>query len=134
MIYRDFSALPGVQIEKPFERELKVAMSPETDHEVKDFTLIVSTLAPHGGCTDFHSHSEAGELMIFLSGSGKAWLEDREYELKPGVAIYAPPGVRHKTLNTGSDPLEIACVFTPAISTSYIVKNQQAALRARTRE
>jgi mannose-6-phosphate isomerase-like protein (cupin superfamily) len=130
MIYKDFSAMSGMKVEKPFERELKVILSPETDEEVKDFTFIISTLAPHGGCTDFHGHDDAGELMIFMSGTGKAWVGDTEYELKPGVAIYAPAGVQHKTLNTGSVPLEIACVFTPAISTSYVLKNMQAAKKA----
>jgi mannose-6-phosphate isomerase-like protein (cupin superfamily) len=130
MLFADFDTIEGALIGKPFERELKIIMSSQTDAHIKNFTLILSTLAPDGGCTDFHSHDEGGELMIFMSGQGKAWLEGKEYELKPGVALYAPPGMVHKTLNTGKDPLRIACVFIPAISTEYITANISAAKKA----
>ena len=130
MPYKDFSTIEAGTVPKPFERELKIIMSPDTDEDVKDFSLLVSTLAPNGGCTDFHSHEDGGELMVFTKGHGKAWLDGKEYELKPGVAIYAPPGVEHKTMNTGTEPLEIICVFVPAISTQYIMDNIKAAQEA----
>jgi len=127
MPYIDFSKITGEKVSKPFARELKVIMSPDTHRDVKDFSLILSTLEPDGGCTDVHAHENEGELMIFMSGTGKAWLDGVEYELKPGVAIYAPPGVGHKTLNTGKTPLAIACVFVPGVSTDYILENIRAA-------
>ena len=130
MAYVDYTKLTGIQVGKPFERELKAVLSPDTHDEVKDFSFLVSTLSPRGGCTDFHSHDEAGELMIFLSGRGEAWLDGKKYELKPGVTIYAPRGIEHKTLNTGDEPMQIACVFVPAISTDYIVQNVTAAQQA----
>jgi len=130
MLFTDFDTIEGALIGKPFERELKIIMSPQTDAHIKNFTLILSTLAPDGGCTDIHSHDEGGELMIFMSGQGKAWLEGKEYELKSGVALYAPPGMVHKTLNTGENPLVIACVFIPAVSTEYITANISAAKKA----
>ena len=130
MLFTDFNTIEGALIDKPFERELKFIMSPQTDAHIKNFTLILSTLVPDGGCTDFHSHNEGGELMIFMSGHGKAWLEGKEYELNPGVALYAPPGKSHKTLNTGKVPLRIACVFIPAVSTEYITANISAAKKA----
>lgn len=124
MPFLDINQITGVQILKPFERELKIVMSPETHPGVViDFTLLYSTLAPNGGCTDFHAHDKSGELMIFISGSGKAWLGGEEHILKPGVAMYAPPGVEHKTLNTGDEPLVIVCVFVPPASPDYIKAN-----------
>ena len=127
MPFVDFSTLQGFPVDKPFERELAVALSPGADPDVSGFTLIISTLAPDGGCTDSHTHGDAGELMVFITGKGKAWLDGKEYELKPGVALYAPPGKTHKTMNTGSEPLQIACVFVPAISTEYITRSIEAA-------
>ena len=105
-------------------------MSPDMHPSIEGFTFIMSILAPRGGCTDFHDHERSGELMIFLSGTGRAWLGDDEYEIGPGRAMYAPPGVKHKTLNCGDDPLQIACVFVPAISTAYIRENIEAARKA----
>ncbi|HQF07285.1 MAG TPA: cupin domain-containing protein [Spirochaetota bacterium] len=127
MPFIDFSAFNGSKIDKPFEREIKFLLSPDIDPSVKDFTFLLSTLAPHGGCTDYHTHADAGEIMIFMSGKGKAWLDGVEHDLKPGAAMYAPPGTIHKTMNTGSEPLQIACVFVPAISTDYIRQNIEAA-------
>lgn len=134
MPFIDFSQIQAEKVDKPFERELKIIMSPDTHKDVQGFSFLISTLAPDGGCTDFHSHADAGELMIFISGYGKAWLDGEEYELKPGVAMYAPPGVEHKTLNTGKEPLQIACIFVPAISTHYILQNIKAAKEALKKE
>lgn len=130
-MYIDYSNAEGVNVAYPFERELKVILSPDTNTDIKDFTFILSTLAPNGGCTDFHLHESSGELMIFLSGSGKAWFEGKEYDIKPGTALYAPAGTIHKTLNTGNEPLAIACVFIPAISTEYIQQSKEASQKAR---
>ncbi len=130
MLFYDFTKMEGHTIDKPFERELKIIMSPDSDERIKDFTLLLSTLAPNGGCTDFHAHDDKGELMIFMTGSGKAWIGDEEHELKPGVAMYAPPGVSHKTLNTGNEPLQIACVFIPAVSEEYIRASLEEARKA----
>ena len=130
MPFVDATSLPSAKIGKPFERELKVVMSPQTHDEVRGFTMMMSILAPRGGCTDFHTHESSGELMIFMKGTGKAWLDGVEHELKPGVVIFAPPGVNHKTLNTGSESLEIACVFVPAVDTNYIAESIRAAQKA----
>lgn len=125
-MYINFSEIQGVKIDKPFERELKFIMQQENN-----FSLILSTLAPNGGCTDHHTHDTSGELMIFLSGHGKAWLQGVEYPLMPGVALYAAPGSEHRTLNTGSVPLVIACIFIPSVSSEYIMQNLRHAVNAK---
>lgn len=127
MPYVDSEEVPASQVPKPFERSLKVIMAPQTHPEVTDFTLLFSTLAPDGGCTDMHAHETGGELMIFTSGLGRAWLGGEEYELKPGVVIYAPPGVEHKTMNMGEEPLDIICVFIPPAPGDYVRRNIEAA-------
>jgi len=128
MPFVDINQLKSVKVSKPFERELKIVMSPETHpDEVKDFTLLFSTLAPNGGCTDFHKHDASGELMVFISGIGKGWLDGVEHELRAGTAMYAPLGVEHKTMNTGDEPLVIVCVFVPPASADYIRAQMKAA-------
>jgi len=124
------NSVQSASVGKPFERELKVVMSPDLDPAVKGFSLIESILAPNGGCTDYHTHPVSGELMIIMSGTGRAFMDGKEYDLKPGMAMYAPPGVEHKTLNTGNEPVRIACVFVPAIDTSYIMESVKAAKSA----
>lgn len=126
----DSTAIPASHVPRPYERDLKILMSPQTHPEVQGFTYLTATLAPHGGCTPDHVHEESGELMIILSGNGKAWLDDKEFDLYPGISFYAPPGISHKTLNPGSDPLVIACVFVPSVNTDYIRANIEAAQKA----
>ncbi|MHB8896074.1 MAG: cupin domain-containing protein [Candidatus Geothermincolia bacterium] len=128
MAYVDASRIPESRVPAPFERALKVVMDPATQDDVDSFTLIFSALAPEGGATDFHAHESSGELMVFTRGEGRAWLAGVEYELKPGVAIYAPPGVEHRTLNTGTVPLEIVCVFIPPAPEDYIQEMISAAI------
>src|SRR6056297_155636 len=130
MPFIKLSDITAAHVDKPFERDLKIAMSPQTHPEVHDFTFLISELAPNGGCTDFHTHDAGGELMIFISGHGRAWLGDQEYEITPGTAMYAPPGLKHKTLNTGDTILQIACVFVPPVNTDYILANIEAAKKA----
>jgi mannose-6-phosphate isomerase-like protein (cupin superfamily) len=120
MPFVDAGEIEETQVPAPFRRALKLVMAPDTHDDVKEFTLIYSVLAPDGGGTDFHAHEGSGELMVFTSGSGKAWLAGVEYEIKPGSAMFAPPGVEHKTLNTGGKPLCIVCVFVPPVSADYI--------------
>jgi mannose-6-phosphate isomerase-like protein (cupin superfamily) len=127
MSYVDMEAVPGSRIDKPFERELRVIMSPQTHEDVTLFTLMMFIPAPNGGCTDFHAHEGSGELVVVLGGRGRAFMRGKEYELRPGIAIYAPPGVTHKTLNTGNEPLKLACVFVPPVETSYVGDSQAAA-------
>lgn len=122
MAYADSLQIPPRRVPPPFERELKVVMSPETHEDVTDFTLLVSTLAPGGGGTDFHTHEGSGELMYVTRGRGRGWLAGREVELKPGAAMYAPPGVEHRTLNDGDEPLELICVFIPPAPADYIAR------------
>ncbi|RJP31016.1 MAG: cupin domain-containing protein [Actinobacteria bacterium] len=131
MPYVDANQLPESSVPRPFERKLKVVMAPQTHAEVKDFTLLFSTLAPRGGCTDSHSHEESGELMVVNSGEGKAWLAGEEYELKPGVVLYAPPHVEHRTMNVSDEPMHIICVFIPPAPEDYLDKNITAAERTR---
>lgn len=126
----DSTTLPSSTVPRPYERELKIIMSPQTHAEVKGFTYLTATLAPQGGCTPDHAHEESGELMIVLSGSGKAWLGIEEFDLHPGISFYAPPGISHRTLNPGSDPLVIACIFVPSVNTDYIRANIEAARKA----
>lgn len=127
----DMEKAPSSKVDKPFERELKFILSPDTHGDVKGFTLLESILAPNGGCTDDHAHEKSGELMIFLSGRGRGWLGDEEFEIRPGMVMYAPPGVRHRTLNTGDEPVKIACVFVPDIDTDYIRKSIEDARKAK---
>jgi len=43
-----------------------------------------------------HYHREITEFYYVLEGTGRLELDEEEIELRPGLAVYIPPGVRHR--------------------------------------
>ena len=62
---------------------------------------------------DTHDHAE--EIYYVVRGRGKFELGDRVVELEPGTAIYVPPGVGHRAINTGDEELELYFVTSPSV-------------------
>ena len=65
-----------------------------------------------------HHHSDFEECIYVLSGQGTTFAESGEYPLKPGDTLLIPPGEKHVTRNTGSEPLFLLCFFPVADITS----------------
>lgn len=63
-----------------------------------------------GGWTALDQHSHDHGVLI-LKGKGTVLLEDKEYEVKFGDAIYIPPNERHQLKNTGDTPFGFICVI-----------------------
>lgn len=64
--------------------------------------------APPGYRTALHSHPYL-EVITVLEGQGEAWLEDTDgvVQLRPGVSLVMPAGVKHWFCATGEAPLRI---------------------------
>lgn len=61
-------------------------------------------------------HRTVDELWYVLAGAGRMWrsgAQDREIELRPGVALTIPVGTAFQFRNTGSDPLAVVGVTLP---------------------
>ena len=58
-----------------------------------------------------HQHSEFEECIYTLSGQGTTFADSGEYEMRPGDTLLMPPGEKHVTRNTGSEPLVLLCFF-----------------------
>ena len=61
-----------------------------------------------------HQHSEFEECIYTLSGQGATLADSGEYEMRPGDTLLMPPGEKHVTRNTGSEPLVLLCFFPVA--------------------
>ena len=84
----------------------------------KNFSAGVVFVPPGQGHTR-HNHPGAEEIIFILSGTGEQMVEDEAgtphtKEVKPGCSIFIPESRFHSTLNTGSDPMEIFVVYSPA--------------------
>lgn len=73
------------------------------------FTMRQFEIAP-GGCTPKHTHGYEHEVFV-LDGSAVVLLGDREHPLRPGTAVFVPPGQLHQFCNTGSVPLKFLCLI-----------------------
>jgi mannose-6-phosphate isomerase-like protein (cupin superfamily) len=45
-----------------------------------------------------HYHARTDEFYYIISGSGTMVLDDDTIEVKPGVVVYVPRGVKHKAI------------------------------------
>ena len=61
-----------------------------------------------------HHHSDFEECIYVLSGQGTTFAETGEYPMLPGDTLLMPPGEKHVTRNTGTEPLLLLCFFPVA--------------------
>ncbi len=61
-----------------------------------------------------HHHPKCEECTYVLSGHGTTFADSGEYPLKPGDTLLMPPGEKHVTRNTGTEPLLLLCFFPVA--------------------
>jgi quercetin dioxygenase-like cupin family protein len=76
-----------------------------------------------------HQHSDSEECIYTLSGRGTTFADSGEYEMRPGDTLLMPPGEKHVTRNTGSEPLVLLCFFPVADIT---VATQEPGVSSRT--
>jgi quercetin dioxygenase-like cupin family protein len=74
-----------------------------------NFAMRVIEFDP-GAVFDVHHHPYEHEIFV-LEGEGVAHGPEGEVEMRPGVAIYVPPGEPHGYRNTGEGTLRFICVI-----------------------
>ena len=74
----------------------------------------IPAVKPGDGLRAAHQHSEFEECIYTLSGHGTTFADSGEYEMRPGDTLLMPPGEKHVTRNTGSEPLVLLCFFPVA--------------------
>ncbi len=61
-----------------------------------------------------HRHEDAAEVLFVEEGEGVMRIGEREVAVRPGLALYVPPGVLHDLRADGSRPLRAIQVHTPS--------------------
>lgn len=66
-----------------------------------------------------HNHPGAEEIIFVISGEGEQMVEDENgkpvtQKVGPGCTVYVPESRYHSTLNTGSGPMQLFVVYSPA--------------------
>jgi oxalate decarboxylase/phosphoglucose isomerase-like protein (cupin superfamily) len=96
---------------------LSLTVAPETNG-AKRFSGGVVDL-PSGQGHARHNHPGAEEIIFVISGHGQQTVEDPDgnpvtQEVGPGCTIFVPESRFHSTLNTGTEPMQLFVVYSPA--------------------
>jgi len=103
--------IKGYKAPKPYERILKVLISPELQR-VKNISAGM-TLLPPGSKSSSHVHKNGEETWYILSGRGKVIVGGQEEEVCSDTIIVITPGQEHQLVNTGDETFKVLWIYTP---------------------
>jgi quercetin dioxygenase-like cupin family protein len=98
-------------------RSLKWLFTPEMKQAV-GLTFNVVTIKAGNTVKPAHSHKNNEELVYIVSGSGKAYIDGKVFEVGAGSAVLFSPGSIHMLRNSGDTDMKVACFFTPPATLS----------------
>lgn len=74
-------------------------------------TVGIAEILP-GHRNGLHYHPNCEEILYLISGQGTQSYDGRTVELKPGMTIFIPAGVRNNLINTGTEPIRRPISFS----------------------
>lgn len=109
--------IPGYITPPPNEREIKAILAPQLNNCDKATAILV--IIPPGGFTGIHVHGASDEIAYVVKGKGE-YIEEIDgrttaCEVASGMVLHARSGTKHGVKNNSLTPLEIFCVFIPAL-------------------
>lgn len=60
-----------------------------------------------------HAHQNEEEVIHFLSGTGKVWINGKISDVNAGDTVFFPKESKHIIKNTGKEPLSGLFIFAP---------------------
>lgn len=66
------------------------------------------------------------QFLRFEQGIGKAILNDIESEVKDGISVVVPAGVKHNFINTGEIDLKLYTIYSPPQHKDSVVQKTKA--------
>lgn len=97
--------------------QLALTVGPEVNG-AKTFSGGVVDL-PAGQGHSRHNHPGAEEIIFVISGNGEQMVEDEAgnpivRKVGPGTTVFIPESRFHSTLNSGTGPMQLFVVYSPA--------------------
>ncbi|MCW2666186.1 MAG: cupin protein [Frankiales bacterium] len=74
--------------------------------------LVIMTIPPEGEI-GVETHDENDQILTFVSGVGRAIVDGKTKQVKPGDIVVVPAGVEHNFKNAGPNPLVLYTVYGP---------------------
>lgn len=79
-----------------------------------EHSQLVLMSIPAGGEIGEEVHEGVDQFFRVEDGEGKAIVEGEEVGLADGSALVVPAGSKHNIMNTGSEPLKLYTIYSPA--------------------
>ncbi len=111
MTIADLAAISGRTY--PAGRRTQNLVGGASPVQAKGFCMGYVTLEPGGGQVPWHNHDQE-EVYFIVQGEGEACVGKERTEIRAGQAIYVPPTLFHQLTNTGTGPLVMMYVYSPA--------------------
>jgi quercetin dioxygenase-like cupin family protein len=108
---RVFTRSEAKQLGLPGRKSLEIVSGEKGAREITLRLVEIAIPQPGEPLRSPHQHSNFEECIYVLSGQGTTVADSGEYLLKAGDTLLIPPGEKHVTRNTGSEPLLLLCFF-----------------------
>jgi mannose-6-phosphate isomerase-like protein (cupin superfamily) len=84
--------------------------------------LVLMTLQA-GEDIGFEVHEDNDQFFRFEEGEGDVVINDTKYAVADGDVVIVPSGAKHNISNTGSGPLKLYTIYSPAHHKDGIVRS-----------
>ncbi|MFO7882868.1 MAG: cupin domain-containing protein [Kosmotogaceae bacterium] len=103
--------LPVYRADPPNERDNLVLVDRETGAENMSVGIGIYS---KGQASEFHTHENEEEVMIYLKGKGVMKTSDgKVVEISKGDVTYVPKNESHKLTNTGDEDFVFLFIYSP---------------------
>ncbi len=104
----------------------RILLDETTAPGLKEAAMSELLLLP-GATVPEHTHDTSGELVYILEGHGQMTIDGQPREVRAGMAIFIPAGVKHSVVaDTKVEPLRALQVYTPGGPEQRFRSNQPA--------
>ena len=91
----------------------RILLDQSTAPGLKEAAMTELLMLPGANVAE-HTHDTSAELLYVLEGHGTMTLDGKVSEVRAGMAIYIPAGVKHSLIvDTKVEPLRAIQVYTP---------------------
>lgn len=70
---------------------------------------------------------KADQILIFVEGSGKAIINDREFSVNEQDLVFVKAGSKHNFINTGSQQLKLFTIYAPSQHRPHTIEKNKTA-------
>ena len=62
----------------------------------------------------YEVHENVDQILVFVEGTGRAKIEEEEFDIKEGSLVFVDAGTWHNFTNTGAEAMKLYTVYSPA--------------------